>query len=61
MAFWLGAWIGCIIVSWIIGSEKNRAADGFILGVFLGFLGIIAIICMKPIPVENKDTQSTLE
>ena len=37
-----GTWFTCGIAGAIIGSSKNAAFGGFILGFFLGPLGVIA-------------------
>ena len=46
-------WITSIILATIIGYRKGKAWAGFILGLFLTWLGVAIIIVMKPKPVEE--------
>lgn len=51
--FYLLLWVISIVVSTIIGYRKSRALKGFILGLFLTWLGVAIIIVMKPKPVQG--------
>jgi len=42
------AWIISAGLGWLIGQSKNRALDGFLLGLFLGVLGLVIVVFMKP-------------
>jgi hypothetical protein len=53
-SFLLFLWISSIIVAWSIGKTKDRAWAGFILGLFLTWLGVAIIIALEPEPVEEK-------
>ena len=47
-------WIACAVLGGFIGGNKNRGVAGFFLGLFLGPLGILIILVMKP-SKEDKD------
>lgn len=43
-------WIGCIVASIIIMKRKGRSAGlGFVLGFFLGWIGLIIVLCKKKV------------
>lgn len=43
-------WIGCLVASIIIMKRKGRSAGlGFVLGFFLGWIGLIIVLCMKSV------------
>lgn len=43
-------WIGCLVASIIIMKRKGRSAGlGFVFGFFLGWIGLIIVLCMKPV------------
>ena len=44
-------WIVCAFIGAAIGGAKNRAGTGFLLGLVLGFIGVIIIAVM---PGEKK-------
>ena len=46
-------WIVCAILAGAIGAMKNRAPLGVILGILLGFIGVL-IICF--VPKAEKET-----
>jgi hypothetical protein len=39
------------IVGAIVGAGSNRTRDGAILGLVLGFIGVVIVVCMDPRPV----------
>ena len=51
VAFFWALFFGA--VGWIIGSHKNRAAEGFLGGALLGPLGIL-IIALMPVYYARK-------
>lgn len=49
-AIGLLVWIGCLVASIIIMKRKGRSAGlGFVFGFFLGWIGLIIVLCMKPV------------
>ena len=49
-AIGLLVWIGCIVASIIIMKRKGRSAGlGFVFGFFLGWIGLIIVLCLKPV------------
>lgn len=44
----VGALVFFAFLGALIGSSKGQAAAGFILGLFLGLIGIIIVIFLKP-------------
>lgn len=43
-------WIGCLVASIIIMKRKGRPAGlGFVFGFFLGWIGLIIVLCLKPV------------
>lgn len=48
-------WIVMIIVSAIVGSGKKCGAGiGFVLGLFLGLIGLIIVACLEDKPTETE-------
>ena len=47
-------YIVCVIIALVIGSEKNRPVLGLILGILLGFIGVIIIAC-----IDKKEVQAS--
>jgi hypothetical protein len=50
MAVLLIIWLACAFIGLLIGSNKGRPGAGFLLGLFLGFIGLIIIAVMSPTP-----------
>lgn len=49
-AIGLLVWIGCLVASIIIMKRKGRSAGlGFVFGFFLGWIGLIIVLCMKKV------------
>lgn len=43
-------WIGCIVACILIMKRKGRSAGlGFVFGFFLGWIGLIIVLCKKPV------------
>ena len=43
----LALWLACASVAVLVAKDKNRSAsEGVILGILLGFVGIIIEICL---------------
>jgi len=40
-------WIVSIVVATMIGNQKGKGGVGFILGLFLSWLGVIIVLAMK--------------
>jgi hypothetical protein len=38
------------IVGAIVGASRNRTREGAILGLLLGFVGVVVVVCMDPKP-----------
>lgn len=36
----------CALVGALIGSKRGREFDGLLLGAFLGFIGLIILLCL---------------
>jgi len=51
-------WIISVVISTIIGAGKNRVGAGFALGFFLGFIGLIIIAVMQPLPAAGAPAQA---
>lgn len=48
-------WIGCIVASIIIMKRKGRSAGlGFVFGFFLGWIGLIIVLCKKKVDNNAK-------
>lgn len=41
-------WLICAVIGGAIGQGKGLAGTGVLLGLLLGFIGIIIVILMKP-------------
>lgn len=53
--FCLLLWIGLGVASALIMKHKGRSAGvGFVLGFFLGFIGLIIVLCKKPVVAGPK-------
>ena len=48
MAPFIVAWFFFILIGYAIGSGKGRGAEGFLLGLLLGLIGVIIAGFMKP-------------
>ena len=44
----LAVWVACAFFGALIGSSKGQGVAGFLLGLFLGVIGIIIVIFLKP-------------
>jgi hypothetical protein len=44
----LAIWIVCAILGYGIGGGKGKAAEGLVLGLLLGAIGVLIIAVMKP-------------
>ena len=46
--FWVIVWLASAGLGYAIGNSKGRAAQGLVLGLLLGVIGVIIIAVMKP-------------
>jgi hypothetical protein len=53
LAFLLFIWGPCVVIASIVGHQKGNLAAGFLLGLFLGPIGVR--IAGGLIPPEKKD------
>jgi ribosomal protein L32 len=49
-------WIICAIASGIVGHSKSRPVLGWVIGIFLGFVGLIIIALL---PTNQKQKEAT--
>lgn len=47
----VAVWGFSVLVGWIVGAAKGRGVAGFVLGLLLGVLGVIVVVCMRPTAV----------
>jgi uncharacterized membrane protein YeaQ/YmgE (transglycosylase-associated protein family) len=45
---WLVIGVVCAIVGSAIGTPKGRSAEGFLLGLFLGVIGLVIVAVLQP-------------
>ena len=57
MFFWIIVWIASAIAAGVVGKSKGRTGAGWLLGIFLGFIGLI-IIALLP-KKENPEEKAT--
>jgi hypothetical protein len=48
-AYYLILWIVSCVVGWKIGDSKGHAVLGFVLGCFLGLIGVVIIALIRPV------------
>lgn len=48
MGPFIAIWVFFVFLGWAIGKGKGRSADGLILGLLLGIVGVVIIALMKP-------------
>ena len=41
-------WSGSAALGYVVGNGKGRATEGLLLGLFLGLIGVVIIVCLRP-------------
>jgi hypothetical protein len=61
MAALLALWVLCGFLGGAIGMQKGRGDEGFLLGLFLGLIGVLVAIALKPSAGHEAKRQLEIE
>ncbi|MEM9607542.1 MAG: hypothetical protein AAGA99_08980 [Actinomycetota bacterium] len=56
---WVAIWVASAAFGAIIGANKNRAGEGFLLGLLLGVIGLAITVVLPPKPVLGQTSSAT--